>query len=226
MSGLISREGISTPLIVLLLVAVGALAWRLEFRPTLRADTSPLSSLPVQLADWHGRDLPLEEGAEAMLRADSNVLRAYTDSSGDLVWAYVGYYGTTRGGRPEHTPAACYEAHGWSILERRVFPVPGTPRLQLTEYLVEQGEARQLVQFWFRSYRSTGMIGAWDQTLDRFLGRLREGRADGALVRVSMPIAAAAVVESVRARLLSFAAILDSQLALHWPTETPIADAR
>ena len=225
MSGLTFREGISTSLIVLLLVAVGALAWRLEFRSTLRADTSLLSALPAQLADWNGQDLPLEEGAESMLRADFNVLREYTDSGGDLVWSYVGYYGTTRGGRPEHTPAACYEAHGWSILDRRVLPVPAAPGLHVTEYLVEQGPLRQLVQFWFRSHRSTGMTGGWDQTLDRLLGRLREGRADGALVRVSTPIADDDV-EAARARLLSFAAVLDSQLARHWPTETPIADAR
>ncbi len=225
MSGLISREGVSTPLIVVLLVAVGALAWRLEFRSPLSADTSVLSALPIQLADWHGKDLPLEEGAEAMLRADFNVLRAYDDPGGDLVWAYVGYYGTTRGGRPEHTPASCYEAHGWSIVERQVLAVPGVPGLKLTEYLVEQGKLRQLVQFWFRSHRSTGMIGGWDQTLDRLLGRLRDGRADGALVRVSTPILDDDV-ETARGRLLRFAAVLDRQLALHWPTETSIAVAR
>jgi EpsI family protein len=224
-SGPAFREGVSTPLIVLLLVAVGALAWRLEFRATLRADTSVLSALPVQLAEWHGKDLPLEEGAEAMLRADFNVLRAYTDPTGDLVWAYVGYYGTTRGGRPEHTPAACYEAHGWSILDRQILSVPGTPRLQVTEYLVEQGEARQLVQFWFRSHRSTGMISGWDLTLDRFLGRLQDGRADGALIRVSTPISGNDA-DGARARLLSFAAVLDSQLALYWPREEPIDAAR
>jgi EpsI family protein len=219
------QDGISTALIGILLVAVGALAWRLELRSALHADTSALSALPEQLGEWHGEDLPLEEGAESMLRADFNVLRAYTDPSGALLWAYVGYYGTTRGGRPEHTPAACYEAHGWSILERRVLGVPGAPGLQLTEYLVEQGQSRQLVQFWFRSYRSTGLIGGWDQTLDRLLGRLHGGRADGALVRVSTPVSGDDV-DAARSRLLAFAPVLDSQLAVHWPTETPIADAR
>ena len=215
----------TTALVAGLLLAVGALAWSLQLRPPLRADAARLASIPIRLDGWEGSDLPLEDGAESMLRADRNLLRAYTDRSGNLVWAYVGYYGTTRGGRPEHTPAACYEAHGWSILARRVLAVPGTPDLRLTEYRVEQGSSRQLVQFWFRSFRSTGMLGGWDQTLDHLAGRFEAGRADGALVRVSARIGEDGV-DATRARLLAFAAAFDGQLAVHWPTEIPIAAAR
>ena len=215
----------STAFIAVLFLAVGVLAWSLEFRAPLYADTSPLSAVPAEIAGREGVDLPLEQGAEAMLRADHNLLRAYTNRSGDLVWAYVGYYGTTRGGRPEHTPAACYEAHGWSILERRVFSVPGAPGLRVNEYLVEQGEMRQLVQFWFRSHRSTGLVGGWDQAIDRLVGRVRDGRADGALVRVSAPIGDDGT-EATRDRVSTFAAALDRELSNHWPVETPLADSR
>ena len=215
----------STAFIAVLFLAVGVLAWSLEFHAPLHADTSPLSAVPAEIAGREGVDLPLEQGAEAMLRADHNLLRAYTNRSGDLVWAYVGYYGTTRGGRPEHTPAACYEAHGWSILERRVFSVPGAPGLRVNEYLVEQGEMRQLVQFWFRSHRSTGLVGGWDQAIDRLVGRVRDGRADGALVRVSAPIGDDGT-EATRDRVSTFAAALDRELSNHWPVETPLADSR
>ena len=220
-----TSERTSTAFVAVLLVAVGALAWWVELRAPLRADASALGAIPIRLDGWEGSDLPLEDGAEAMLRADHNLLRAYTDRSGHLVWAYVGYYGTTRGGRPEHTPAACYEAHGWSILDRRVLTVPGAPDLRLTEYRVEQGSTLQLVQFWFRSFRSTGMLDGWDQTLDHLAGRFESGRADGALVRVSARLGEEGV-EATRARLLAFAAMLDGQLAVHWPTEIPVADAR
>jgi EpsI family protein len=220
-----SDDRSSTAFVAALLVAVGALAWHLTLRTPLRADATPLAAIPVQLAGWQGTDLPLESGAESMLRADHNLQRAYTDPSGNLLWAYVGYYGTTRGGRPEHTPAACYEAHGWAILARQVLAVPGAPDLRLTEYLVEQGATRQLVQFWFRSYRRTGMLDGWDQTLDHVVGRFETGRADGALVRVSARLGDDGA-DAARARLLAFAATLDAELAAHWPTETPVADAR
>ncbi len=60
-------------------------------------------------------EIPLAENVESMLRADFNVQRAFLHPLGDVVWLYIGYYGTDRGGTPEHTPPQCYRAHGWSL---------------------------------------------------------------------------------------------------------------
>jgi hypothetical protein len=76
------------------------------------------------------------------------------------------------------------------------------------------------VQFWYRSYRRTGMLGGLDMSLDHVLGHLREGRADGALVRISTTLQGEEE-EAARDRLMAFATALDSQLAAHWPIESP-----
>lgn len=157
-----------------------------------------------------------------MLRADYNVQRFYRHPLGDHAWLYVGYYGTDRGGRPEHTPAACYRAHGWRIEATRRLAVPGAPDLRVNEYRVEKDGHRQMVHFWFRSYRRTGMLGALDQAIDRLVGRLLAGRADGALVRLSAGLDGLDEVET-RSRLLQLAAALDPVLQAHWPSEAPSA---
>ena len=62
------------------------------------------------------------------------------------------------------------------------------------------------------------MLGGFDLNLDRLLGRLAEGRADGARVRISTPLAGESEV-AARSRLMSFAAMLDPPLAERWPVE-------
>jgi EpsI family protein len=214
------RESLGTTALVVALLAVGAAAWGLALRPPLRVDASRLGTLPERVDGWQSEDVPLESTVESMLRADFNLQRVYQHPLGEPVWLYVGYYGTERGGRPEHTPEACYRAHGWQIRERRRLGVPASDGLHVNEYVVEQGGRRQLVHFWFRSYRSTGMTRGVDQTLDQVVGRLLEGRADGALVRLSTLLDDGDLA-GARSRLLAFAAALEGQIAQHWPDEAP-----
>jgi hypothetical protein len=62
------------------------------------------------------------------------------------------------------------------------------------------------------------MLGGWDQNVDRFLGRLGSGRADGALIRISTPLADGDVV-GARGRLMAFASQLDPLIGERWPLE-------
>jgi hypothetical protein len=101
-------------------LAVGSLAWWLQMRPALAVDPAPLANLPRQVGMWRSVDLPLDSAVESILRADFNLQRAYVpgrDAAHDPVWLYIGYYGTQRGGRPEHTPARLL--HGGGLGHRR-----------------------------------------------------------------------------------------------------------
>jgi EpsI family protein len=208
-------------------VAAGALAWWLQTRPTLVVDASPLASLPRTVGSWHSVEMPLQSAVESILRADFNLQRAYyyPASTGDPpapkadpVWVYVGYYGTERGGRPEHVPRGCYTGAGWDIASARVIAAEDGSGRRMQEYRVERAGQQQLVHFWYRSARTTGMIGGIDQRLDQILGRLGNGRADGALVRLSTGFRPGGEAEA-RARLLALGRELDPQLARYWPVE-------
>lgn len=216
------QERLASSALLLALLAAGAGAWALALRPPLQLDPAPLAALPDRIASWQGQDVPLETAVESMLRADFNLQRVYAHPLGGRVWLYIGYYGTERGGRPEHTPAACYRAHGWAIESRRQLNVAGVPGLRVNEYVVGQGGDRQLVHFWYRSFRRTGLLGGADQMVDRLVGRFEAGRADGALVRLSTGLDGGDEVDA-RTRLLLFAALLDPVLAEHWPAEREIA---
>jgi EpsI family protein len=200
-----------------LLLATGAVAWSIQFQPALQFDASQLATLPTRIDVYSSQDVPLASTVESVLRADFNLQRAYLRGN-SIVWLYIGYYGTARGGRPEHTPRACYTGAGWGIASTRKIQVAPESELAVNEYLVEREGERRLVHFWFRSNRRTGMLSGWDQNLDRFVGRLRSGRADGALIRISTPLPDDNVV-SARGRLMAFASLVDPLIAERWPSE-------
>jgi EpsI family protein len=203
----------------LALLLVGSFAWWLELRPRLEVHAQALIALPPALEDWRSRDIPLEQAVESILQTDADLQREYVRPHEESVWLFVGYYGTDRGGRPEHTPGVCYRANGWRVERRNTVTIDPARGLRAMEYVVERDGQRDLVQFWYRSYRRTGMLADLDMSLDHLIGRIRTGRADGALVRLSTPIRGD--VGAARDRLVAFAAALDLQLAAHWPTETP-----
>jgi EpsI family protein len=213
-----NSSNIANAILILILLAVGGFAWSLQLQPAFEIDASALATLPMRIDAYHGEGIPLESTVESMLRADFNLQRAYY-GPGSLVWLYVGYYGTTRGGRPEHTPRACYTGAGWGIESARTLRVVPNGELRAKEYLVEREGERRLVHFWYRSVRRTGMLGGWDQNIDRFVGRLTDGRADGALIRISTPLNGDDEI-GARGRLLGFASALDPLLAERWPTES------
>jgi len=203
------------------LIAAGGAAWWMQLRPELRPEPTVLADIPASIAGLQGEDVPIEQSVEQMLRADFHVQRAYRSVQDEVVWLYLGYYGTQRGGTPEHTPSACYTAHGWSIEGSQQLDVDPAKGLRVTEYVVEHGDDRRLVHYWYETFRDTGLVGLFELNLDHALGRMLSGRADGALVRISTPIEDHDEV-TARTRLLAFATALAPHIAKHWPDEGPV----
>ena len=203
-------------------LAVGALAWWLQTRPALVVDASPLATLPPTVGTWQSVELPLESAVESILRADFNLQRAYFPAPGaDPVWVYIGYYGTERGGRPEHVPRGCYTGAGWDIESARVVGAEDGTERRMNEYRVEKrgrAPARALLvpvraqHGHDRRASTSGSTRSW--------AGIRDGRADGALIRVSTTLGPGGESEA-RARLLAFGSELDRQLAQYWPIEHP-----
>jgi EpsI family protein len=209
---------------ILILVVAGCAIWWLHFRMPVELDPSSIKGISLTLDGWRGQEISLSDGVEKMLRADSQFQRRYLSPDADLVWLYVGYYGTERGGRPEHTPWVCYPSAGWVILSA-IEMSPGRDSNEgsggggkLNELVVEQGGARRLVHFWYQTHRTKNIATETGLTFDHVLGRLSEsGRADGALIRVSTPIGRAGI-EPARQRLRDFAAALEPNLRENWPS--------
>ncbi len=217
-------EGISQSAgmaIILILVVAGCAVWWLHFRAPLELDPSSIGRISLTLDRWQGEETLISDAVSEMLRADSQIRRRYQNPDADLVWLYVGYYGTERGGRPEHTPWVCYPSAGWVILSAIEIPPGGDSSEglggKLNELVVQQGGERRLVHFWYQTHRTRSIATQIGLTIDHVLGLLSPaGRADGALVRLSTPIDRAGI-EPARRRLRNFATALAPDLRENWP---------
>lgn len=201
-----------------LLLITGICAWALSFRPDLAGDVETLRQLPSELAGWRAVDIPMDQDVADMLRADANIQRAYVHTLGYVVFVYVGYYGTARGGTPEHTPEMCYPAQGWKVVQSMSVDLGGESGLAAREFLVEKNGERRLVHFWYRTEDKTGIQSTAALRWRHFWSRLAAGRGDGALVRLDTPIEYGDV-DGARQKLVAMDRALESALAEVWPTE-------
>jgi EpsI family protein len=213
-----------TVVVCALLVATGLLGWSFTLRPALAVDTAPLDAFPIRFDAWHGEEIPIEDDVTELLDADFNLQRIYEAPLGEFVWLYIGYYGTDRGGHTPHTPWVCYPSAGWEIVASDTLALGTIPERRVNELVVELGDDRRLVHFWYRSHRATGIVSEWGWQVDRMLGRLLDGRADGGLVRVSTPIIEElGGIERSRALLRAFGTEADALLERHWPEERAVS---
>jgi len=119
-------------------------------RPELRA---PLTSVPLVLGDWVGRDEPTDPRILKEAQADQHLNRIYEDRRHPdrKLWLWVNY--SREGLNLRHSPEICLPSGGWTKVESqcRVVEVPGDdgkgfPVMRLG---YAQGELVQSIGFWY-----------------------------------------------------------------------------
>ena len=202
-----------------LMLLTGIASWWLLLRPAVEHDAAVFDALPTELNGWRSVDLAIDEAVSDMLAADHNVQRAYLHPLGYQIFVYVGYYGTERGGTPEHTPDICYPAQGWQIVESMIQRAGGQGGFDLREFVVEQAGERRLVHYWYRTGSQSGLTSVVGLRLRHVVDRMTENRGDGALVRLSTPLDSSNIA-SARTRLFSMDRVVEEALVGLWPNDS------
>lgn len=160
-----------------------------------------LSTCPVNISDWSGRRAEnFDEKTLAELGVDDYLNRVYLNKSGKPVGLYVGYYGSQRQGDTMHSPLNCLPGAGWSPVQndRMALQVPtaadstvapGERSIEINRYVIQKGLDRQVVLYWYQSHGRVVASEYWGK-IYMVLDAIRINRTDGALVRVTAPIAA------------------------------------
>jgi hypothetical protein len=99
------------------------LAWRLAVpRTTVMIAPDLLEQLPMQIGDWVGKDVPLDEAIVRRTDTDAHVNRQYSRGA-ECVSAYVGCGVRTRD-LMVHRPEVCYIGAGWTRTARHARELP------------------------------------------------------------------------------------------------------
>ena len=150
-----------------------------------------LAAVPLQIADWTGRDLDrLDRETEAVLQADSYLLRRYV-RDGAPADLFVAYYATQRSGHTIHSPLNCLPGTGWEWVDRRRERVSVGPgrAIDINSNVARKNGEQVLVYYWYQSH-GRAVASEYRNKLLLVQDALTRHRSDGALVRVTTPILA------------------------------------
>ncbi|SET03531.1 VPLPA-CTERM-specific exosortase XrtD [Oceanicella actignis] len=192
----------------------------------------PFALFPRQLGEWRGASGLLDRDIERVLGADDYYTALYArPGDADGVDFFVAYYDKLTEGGGIHSPEVCIPVGGWEMsriaLQELTFPPEtGIAPFVAKRAVIQKGENRQLVYYWFeqRGRRITNdflakALVVWDS--------LRLGRTDGALVRVITPIGRGEnAMAEAEARLRDFLAEALVPLPRFVPPHPPLADPR
>jgi len=83
-----------------------------------------LKLLPLQIGDWTGRDVPLDEAIIRATDTDAHINRSYSRNNGlEFVSLYIATGVKARDLMP-HRPEVCYTGAGWTLIDKRSMELP------------------------------------------------------------------------------------------------------
>ena len=178
--------------LVVLLVAGGAVVHFWERAGEARVPRSELVGLPASLGDWKQRraDVRFDPATEAVLKADDYVLRDYALADGRTASLYVGYYASQRAGATYHSPLNCMPGSGWILSSPsviRVEPADGSAPFEANRYVIQNASERHALVYWYQGRGRAVASEYWDKFYTAW-DSMRSRRSDGAMVRVVVPM--------------------------------------
>ena len=197
------KDSVRFGIMFALLVVGGVVIHLWERAGEARVARRALSEMPAQLGSWHqaGADQRFDAQTESVLSADDYLSRTYEEADGSAASFYVGYYATQRNGASYHSPLNCLPGSGWEMREPAsvtITPADGSPAFEANRYIVQNGDNRQLLIYWYQGRGRKVASEYWGKVYT-VIDSIRRHRSDGAMVRVMMPLGKKSEEETLRA---------------------------
>jgi len=177
-------------------------------------------SFPMRLGPWSGQRDSLDGIYLDTLKLDDYLLANYADGSGSPLNLYIAYYNSQRKGEAVHSPRSCLPGGGWQLrdFDQRTLKgvvIDGVP-LRVNRTLIELGNNRQLVYYWFQQ-RGRVLTNEFVVKWYLFWDALTRHRTDGALVRLIVALPRSASETDADRRLTDMAARIVPALTRYVP---------
>ena len=186
-----SRSSVRFALLLIAIVAVGVMVNTWAYLGEAHVDRKELKNFPDQIGEWRqGRpDQILDDATLAVLRASDYLLRDYRRDDGQMANFYVGYYASQREGASYHSPLNCLPGSGWTLSQpgKAMIPLPDGSSFAANKYVIENGEYRSLMIYWYQGRGRTVASEYWGK-IYTVIDSVRLRRSDGAMVRVTVPL--------------------------------------
>jgi exosortase D (VPLPA-CTERM-specific) len=185
-------------------------------RPTeVHPARAAFAEFPLQFGAWRGNRESLEAVYNDTLQLDDYLLADFLNGSGQTINLYISWYDSQRKGEAVHSPRSCMPGGGWQMrgfgqADLPQVTVNGHP-LRVNRTLIEQGNQRQLVYYWFQQRGriiTNEIVVKWYI----FWDALTRHRTDGAMVRLVTPLPPGSTEANADRRLTEFAGLIAGEL--------------
>lgn len=201
------------------LIAALALVIGLNSVPHRLAQAPPVPLLqsfdhfPLTIGPWSGKRGYIDPATVKVLGTKDYLDATFVGPGNKTVSLWIAYYGNLRTQNAlNHTPFYCMTGSGWAVKEeRQIEMLPGMP---VNYLLVQQGDDRQVVYYWFMQ-GGRWLPGMYTNQIYLGIDNLLRGRANGALIRLMTPVDPD--VQSAKARLDDYARLVVPLLAKFIP---------
>jgi EpsI family protein len=188
------KKGLWTSCIVLSLFVFSFSSLILKKEGTLIEENRiTLDSFPESFGDWTaGEELGIDIRSLDVLRLSSYVKRVYTNSKGNRIFLYIGYWASQTGEHQaaKHSPMLCLPSNGWLTSNRKNhdFSFKDLHNQQITipmrRILGEKRGTTTMFYYWFFT-GSEYYNQEWYALVKLSLQNLLYGRNDGGIVEIA-----------------------------------------
>jgi EpsI family protein len=142
--------------------------------------------IPLNVGQWQGRDIPIDESTAATLKATSALMRAYRHPDGTYLTLFLAYFRDQKYGSQIHSPRHCLPGGGWVVanLERVPFDL-GDKHLTVNRMIITRREQVDQMFYWFVT-RSGQLTSEYALKFDLVWNSLLLRPTDAAMIRVTV----------------------------------------
>jgi EpsI family protein len=166
-----------------------------------------IADFPDSVRQWQGKDLPLGPDVLQLLGPGEFLFRDYINpTQSNSVNLFVAFFPSQRTGDTIHSPRNCLPGEGWSPIESGQIWLenPGKAKVLVNRYLVEAGEDRAVVLYWYQAHGRITRSEYWAKFY-LVADSIRMARSDGALIRVFAPVQDSGDANEAQERAVQFA---------------------
>jgi EpsI family protein len=178
--------------VLTLILLVGVLVNTWSYLGEAHVERKDLKDFPQSLGTWRrtGKDQPIDDETMKVLRASDYLMRDFSKPDGQSANLYVAYYATQRTGATYHSPLNCLPGSGWTLSEpaKATIVLPDGTSFVANKYVIKTGDSKSLMIYWYQG-RGRSVASEYWGKIYTVLDSVRLRRSDGALVRVTVPIA-------------------------------------
>ncbi|MFH1283027.1 MAG: exosortase C-terminal domain/associated protein EpsI [bacterium] len=175
--------------IIALLIVAGGISVALYLRQMEDSTAVKVSLLPMEISDWQGNDIPLDERTYRILETKNLLMREYKSPENQSVYLYMVVSEVNR--RVVHPPEVCYTGDGNEISEKEHVEVnmPGFKEpFALNSFVSMKGSMRESLVYYCYKSGDKFTTDYISQQANTVLSNVMGKYAPGALVRISIPI--------------------------------------